>query len=59
LSALIAIGYVAFDVSAQALLVVAGSDKLERLSLSWVRSVERHINKSKELYTKVVVFWDY
>jgi hypothetical protein len=34
LLALIAIGYVAFDVSAQALLVIAQSDKLERLSLS-------------------------
>jgi hypothetical protein len=51
-----AIGYVALDVSAQALLVVAQSDKLERLSLSWVRSVERRMNESKELCTKVVVF---
>jgi hypothetical protein len=33
-SALVAIGYVAFDVSAQALPVVAWSDKLECLSLS-------------------------
>jgi hypothetical protein len=55
-SALIAIGYVAFDVSAQALPVVAQSNKLERLSLSWVRSVKRRINESKELCTKVVVF---
>jgi hypothetical protein len=57
--ALMAIGYVAFDVSAQAFPVVARSDKLERLSLSWVRSVERRMNESKELCTKVVVFWDH
>jgi hypothetical protein len=34
LSALVAIGYVAFDVSAQAFLVIARSDELERLGLS-------------------------
>jgi hypothetical protein len=56
LSALVAIGYVAFDVSAQALLVIARSDKLKRLSLSWVRSVKRSINEPKELCAKVVVF---
>jgi hypothetical protein len=55
-SALIAIGYVAFDVSAQALLVVARRNKLESLGFSWVRSVERRINKPKELCAKVVVF---
>jgi hypothetical protein len=51
-----AIGYVALDVSAQALSVVTQSDKLERLSLSWVCSVERRMNELKELCTKVVVF---
>jgi hypothetical protein len=56
LLALVAIGYVAFDVSAQAFSVVAQSDKLKRLSLFWVRSVERNINKPKELCVKVVVF---
>jgi hypothetical protein len=55
-SALIAIGYVAFDVSAQALLVVLRRDKLKSFSFSWVRSVKRHINKPKELCAKVVVF---
>jgi hypothetical protein len=55
-SALIAIGYVAFDISAQALPVVARRDKLKSLGFSWVRSVERRINKPKELCTKVVVF---
>jgi hypothetical protein len=50
------IGYVAFDVSAQAFLVVARSDELERLGLSWVCSVERSINEPKELCAKVVVF---
>jgi hypothetical protein len=58
-SALVAIGYIAFDVSAQALLVVARSDKLERLGLFWVRSVERSMNKPKELCAKIVVFRDY
>jgi hypothetical protein len=55
-SALIAIGYVAFDISAQALLVVARHDELESLGFSWVRSVERRINKPKKLCAKVVVF---
>jgi hypothetical protein len=55
-SALIAIGYVAFDVSTQALLVIAWRDKLESLGFSWVRSVERRINKPKKLCAKVVVF---
>jgi hypothetical protein len=55
-SALVIIGYVAFDVSVQAFLVVAQSDKLKRLSLFWVCSVERSINKPKELCAKVVVF---
>jgi hypothetical protein len=59
LSALVAIGYVAFDVSAQAFLVVARSDELERLGLSWVCNVERSINEPKELCAKVVVFRDY
>jgi hypothetical protein len=54
-----AIGYVAFDVSAQAFPVVARSDELERLGLSWVCSVERSINEPKELCAKVVVFRDY
>jgi hypothetical protein len=58
-SALVAIGYVAFDVSAQAFSVVARSDELERLGLSWVCSVERSMNKPKELCAKVVVFQDY
>jgi hypothetical protein len=56
LSALIAIGYVAFDVSAQAFPVIAQRDKLESLGFSWVRSVKRRINKPKELCAKVVVF---
>jgi hypothetical protein len=56
LSALIAISYVAFDVSTQALLVVAWRDKLESLGFSWVCSVERRMNKPKELCAKVVVF---
>jgi hypothetical protein len=55
-SALIAIGYVAFNVSAQALPVVARRDKLESLGFSWVRSVERRINEPKELCAKVVIF---
>jgi hypothetical protein len=59
LSALVAIGYVAFDVSTQAFPVVARRDKLKRLSLSWVRSVKRSINKPKELCAKVVLFRDY
>jgi hypothetical protein len=54
-----AIGYVAFDVSAQALPVVTRRDELECLGLSWVRSVERRINEPKELCAKVVVFWDH
>jgi hypothetical protein len=58
-SALVAIGYVAFDVSAQAFLVIAQSDELERLGLFWVCSVKRSINKPKELCAKVVVFRDY
>jgi hypothetical protein len=52
----VAIGYVAFDVSAQAFLVITQSNKLERLSLFWVCSVERSINKPKKLCAKVVVF---
>jgi hypothetical protein len=59
LLALVAIGYVAFDVSVQAFPVVAQRNKLERLSLFWVRSVERSINKPKELCAKVVVFGDH
>jgi hypothetical protein len=55
-SALIAIGYVAFDVSAQAFPVVSQHDKLKSLSFSWVRSVERRINEPKELCAKVIVF---
>jgi hypothetical protein len=55
----VAIGYVAFDVSAQAFSVVARRNKLERLSLSWVRSVERNMNEPKELCAKVVVFKDH
>jgi hypothetical protein len=55
-SALIAISYVAFDVSAQALLVIARRDKLESLGFSWVRSVKRRINEPKELCAKVVIF---
>jgi hypothetical protein len=58
-SALIAIGYVAFDVSAQAFLVIAQRNKLESFGFSWVRSVKCCINKPKELYAKVVVFWDH
>jgi hypothetical protein len=54
-----AIGYVAFDVGAQALPVIARRDELECLSLSWVRSVERRMNEPKELCAKVVVFWDH
>jgi hypothetical protein len=54
-----AIGYVAFDVSAQAFPVVAQSNELERLGLSWVCSVKRSINKPKKLCAKVVVFQDY
>jgi hypothetical protein len=59
LSALVTIGYVAFDVSTQALSVITRSDELERLSLSWVHSVKRNINKPKELCVKVVIFWDH
>jgi hypothetical protein len=58
-SALVAIGYVAFNVSAEAFPVVARRNKLERLSLFWVRSVERSMNEPKELCAKVVVFWDH
>jgi hypothetical protein len=54
-----AIGYVAFDVSAQAFLVIARRDELESLGFSWVRSVKRRMNKPKELCAKIVVFWDY
>jgi hypothetical protein len=54
-----AIGYVAFDVSAQALPVIARRDELESLGFSWVRSVERRMNEPKELCAKVVVFWDH
>jgi hypothetical protein len=57
--ALMAIGYVAFDVSTQAFSVVAWRNKLKRLSLFWVRSVERSINKPKKLCAKVVVFKDH
>jgi hypothetical protein len=53
------IGYVTFNVSAQAFSVVAQSDELERLGLFWVRSVKRSINEPKELCAKVVVFQDY
>jgi hypothetical protein len=56
LLALIAIGYVAFDVSAQAFLVIAQCNKLESLGFFWVHSVKRYINKPKELCAKVVVF---
>jgi hypothetical protein len=59
LLALVAIGYIAFNVSAQAFSVIAQSNKLERLGLSWVCSVKRNMNKPKELCAKVVVFWDY
>jgi hypothetical protein len=51
-----AIGYIAFNVSAQAFLVIARRNKLESLGFSWVRSVKRCINKPKELCAKVVVF---
>jgi hypothetical protein len=51
-----AIGYVTFDVSAQAFSVITRRNKLERLSLFWVRSVEHRINKPKELCAKVIVF---
>jgi hypothetical protein len=54
--ALVAISYVAFNVSAQAFLVITQNNKLERLSLFWVYSVKRSINKPKELCAKVVVF---
>jgi hypothetical protein len=54
-----AIGYVAFDVSAQAFPVVARRDELESLGFFWVRSVERRMNEPKELCAKVVVFWDH
>jgi hypothetical protein len=58
-SALVAIGYVAFDVSAQAFLVIIQRNKLKCLSLFWVCSVKRNMNKPKELCAKVVVFRDY
>jgi hypothetical protein len=54
-----AIGYVTFDVSAQALPVITRRDELESLGFSWVRSVKRRINEPKELCAKVVVFWDH
>jgi hypothetical protein len=56
LLALIAIGYIAFNVSTQALPIVAQRDKLESLGFSWVRSVKRRINEPKKLCAKVVVF---
>jgi hypothetical protein len=59
LSALVAISYIAFDVSTQAFSVIAQSNELERLGLFWVCSVKHSINKPKELYAKVVVFQDY
>jgi hypothetical protein len=58
-STLVAIGYIALDIGTQAFPVVLRGDQLECLGFTWVRGVERCMNKPEELRTKVVVFRNY